>query len=98
MDYPNRWKWLNDCMTMNSIICFFVCKCVCTSCQSVNVAGLDLSMNYLHRRIDPKAYIVLHTHIYNRSYAKKIFMKIFKYIIKNCIELLFCNKFIKLLL
>lgn len=61
-------EWLYDYEIDYMFVCMYI--------VSVNVTWLDLSMNYLHRRIDPKAYIVLHTHTY-KSYAKKIFMKIF---------------------
>lgn len=78
------WLWIGSYVSISLY--------VCTQCRCVYVTWLDLfMMNYLHRRIDPKAYIVLRT---QRKYSWKFLSNIIKRL--YCIS--FCKKLIKVLL
>lgn len=81
--------WVTVWLWIGSYVSVFLY--VCTQCRCVYVIWLDLSMNYLHRRIDPKAYIVLRT---QRKYSWKFLSNIIKRL--YCIS--FCKKLIKVLL
>lgn len=82
----DEYGWVTVWLWIGSYVSIFLY--VCTQCQCVYVTWLDLfMMNYLHRRIDPKAYIVLRT---QRKYSWKF--------LSNIIKRLYCISFGKKLI